>query len=169
MHQRLNFFIKQWNCYYPFQFGIRLNYSTSSGLMSIVENIQTQLENGEFVAGVFVDLRKAFNTVDHWILSRKLEHYGVRGISKKWFSSYLTNRKQFVSIDNCNSTTKTILTGAPQGSVLGPLLFLIYINDLHKIVKYSNAYHFADDTNILQFGKSLELLAKKLNQDLKIL
>ena len=68
--------------------------------MSIVENIQTQLDNGEFAAGVFVDLRKAFDTVDHRILIRKLEHYGVRGISKKWFSSYLTNRKQFVSIDN---------------------------------------------------------------------
>ena len=135
--------------------------------MSIVENIQTQLDNGEFPAGVFVDLRKAFDTVDHRILIQKLEHYGVRGISKKWFSSYLTNRKQFVSIDNCNSTTKTILTGVPQGSVLGPLLFLIYINDLHKCVKYSNAYYFADDTNILQSGKSQEVLTQKLNQDLK--
>ena len=137
--------------------------------MSIVENIQTQLNNGEFPAGVFVDLRKVFDTVNHRILIRKLEHYGVRGISKKWFRSYLTNRKQFVSIDNCNSTTKTILTGVPQGLVLGPLLFLIYINDLHKCVKYSKAYHFADDATILQSGKSLEGLAKKLNQDLKSL
>ena len=169
MHKRLNFFLEQYNCYYPFQFGFRLNYSTNSTLMSIVENIQTQLDNGEFAAGVFVDLRKAFDTVDHRILIQKLEHYGVRGISKKWFSSYLTNRKQFVSIDNCNSTIKTILTGVPQGSVLGPLLFLIYINDLHKCVKYFKAYHFADDTNILQSGKSLEVLAKKCNEGLKSL
>ena len=77
----------------------------------------------------------------------------------------------FVSIDNCNSTTKIILTGVPQGAVLEPLLFRIYINDLHKCVKCSKAYHFADDTNkkILQSGKSLEILAKKLNQDLKSL
>ena len=137
--------------------------------MSTVENIQTQLDNGEFAAGVFVDLRKAFDTVDHRILIGKLEHNWVRGISKNWFSSYLTNRKQFVSINNCNSTNKTILTGVPQGSVLGPLLFLIYINDLHKCVKYSKAYHFPDDTNILQSVKSPEVFAKKLNQDLKIL
>ena len=130
--------------------------------MSIVENIQTQLHNSEFAAGVFVDLRKAFDTVDHRILIQKLEHYGVRGISKKWFSSYLTNRKQFVSIDNCNSTTKTILTGVPQGSVLGPLLFLIYINDLHKCVKYFKAYHFADDINILQSGKSPRGFSQKI-------
>ena len=93
--------------------------------MSIVEKIQTQLNNGEFATGVFVDLRKAFDTVDHGILIHKLEHYGVGSISKKWFSSYVTNRKQFLSTDNCNSTTKTILTGVLQGTVLGPLLFLI--------------------------------------------
>ena len=137
MHKRLDFFLEQYNCYYPFQFGFRLNYSTNSALMSIVENIRTQLDNGEFAAGVFVDLRKAFDTVDHRILIQKLEHYGVRGISKKWFSSYLANRKQFASIGNCNSTTKTILIGVPQGLVLGPLPFLMYINDLHKCVKYS--------------------------------
>ena len=169
MHQRFNFFLEQCNCYYPFQFGFRLNYSTNSALMSIVENIQTQLDNGEFPIGVFVDLRKAFDTVDHRVLLQKLEHYGVRGISKKWFSSYLTNRKQFVSIDNYNSTTKTILRGVPQGSILGLFLFLIHINNINKCVKYFKAYHFADDTNILKSGKLLEFLAKKLDQDLKIL
>ena len=80
MHQRPNFFLEQYNCYYPFQFGFRLNYSTDSVRMSISENIQTLLDNGEFAAGVFVDLRKAFDTVDHRILIRKPEHYGVRGI-----------------------------------------------------------------------------------------
>ena len=169
MHQRPNFFPEQCNFYYPFQIDFRLNYSTSSALMSIVENMQTQLDNDEFAAGVFVDPRNAFDTVDHGMLLQKLQHYGVKGISKKWFSSYVTNRKQFVSIDNCNSSTKTILTGVPQGSVLRPLLFLKYTNDQHKCLKHSKTYHFADDTNILQSGKSLDVLAKKLNQDRKIL
>ena len=169
IYQRLNFFFEQYNCYYLFQFGFRLNCSTNSALMLIIENIQTQLNNGEFAAGVFEDLRKAFDAVDHRILIQKLEHYGVRGISKKWFSSSLTNRKQFVSIDNCNSTTNTVLAGVSQGLVLEPLLFLMYINDLNKCVKYSKAHHFADDTSILQSGKSLEVFTKILNQDLKTL
>ena len=116
---------EEYNCYYPFQFGFRLNYSTNSALMSIVENMQTQLDNGEFAAGVYFYEKPLIQK-----LVQNLEHYGARGISKKWFSSYLTNRKQFVSIDNCNSTTKTILAGVPQGSVLRTLLFLI--NDLHE-------------------------------------
>ena len=86
---------------------------------------------------------------------------GLETFQKIDSSSYLTNRKQYVSIDNCNSTTKTILTGVPQGLVLGPLLFLIYINNLHKCVKYFKTYHFADNTNILQSGKSLEVLSQK--------
>ena len=86
MQQRLNFFIGQYNCYYPFQFGrvFKLNYSTNNALMSIVANIQTLLDNGDFATGVFVELRKAFDTVDHRILIQKLEHYGVRGILKKY-------------------------------------------------------------------------------------
>ena len=169
MHQRLNFFLEQCNCSYSFQFGFRSNYSANSALISIVENTQMQLNNREFAAGVFVELGKAFGTADCRILLQKLEDYGVRGISGKCLGSYLTNGKQFVSIDNYNSTTKTILAGVPKGSVLGPLLFLICINALHKCVKYSKVYHFVDDTNNLQFGKSLNILAKKLNQDLKSL
>ena len=86
MQQRLNFFIGQYNCYYPFQFGrvFKLNYSTNNALMSIVANIQTLLDNGDFATGVFVELRKAFDTVDHRILIQKLEHYGVRDILKKY-------------------------------------------------------------------------------------
>ena len=92
---------------------------------------------------------------------KKLDYYGVRGIANEWFASYLKNRKQFVSISGHISSTQVIQTGVPQGSVLGPLLFLLYINDLNKSIKNWRAYHFADDTNILLSNNSLELLAKK--------
>ena len=92
----------------------------------------------------------------------------MRELSRDWFQSYLKNRKQFVSISNSTSNTEEINTGVPQGSVLGSLLFL-YINDLHKSVKHSKTYHFADDTDIMQSKKSLDVLSKNLNKDLKSL
>ena len=93
--------------------------------MSIAENIQTQLDDGKYSAGVFVDLKKAFDTVDHNILLKKLDYYGVRGIAYEWLASNLKNRKQFVSIGGHISSTQVIHTGVPQGSVLGPLLVLL--------------------------------------------
>ena len=89
--------------------------------MSIIEGIQNKLDQGKYAAGVFVYLKKAFDTVDHDILINKLKHYGVRGVTKEWFCSYLKNRKQFVSIDGFVSNTKHISTGVPQGSVFRPL------------------------------------------------
>ena len=97
--------------------------------MTIVERIQKQLDAGNYIAGVFVDLKKAFDTVDHNILLEKIDYYGIRAVTKDWFRSYLDNRKQYVTLNRTNSSVKTILTGVPQGSILGPLLFLIYIND----------------------------------------
>ena len=149
MDQRLNQSLEDNECFYPHQFGFRLNISTNNALMSITENIQTRLDDNEFATGVFVDMEKVFDMVDHEIRIQKLEHYGVRGTAKDWFCSYLANRKQFVLANNHNSTIQTILTEVPQGSALGPLLFLIYINDLHNCIKYFRTYHFTDDTNIL--------------------
>ena len=88
IHCRLNPFLEQNNCLYPFQFGFRLNYSTNNALMTIVESIQKQLDAGNYTVGVFVDLKKAFDTVDHNILLEKLDYYGIRGVAKNWFESY---------------------------------------------------------------------------------
>ena len=129
--------------------------------MLITENIQSQLDKNKFCAGVFVDLKKAFDTVDHesyW----KNSHHGIRGIANEWFCSYLTSRKQYVIIGNQVSPLNEISTWVPQGSVLGPLLFLIYINDLHKCM--TKTYHFADDTSIMQSHSLLQILSKRINR-----
>ena len=139
----------------------------------MTQEIKENIDKGNVAVGVFVDFQKAFDTVNHKILLQKLEHYGVRGLANNWFSSYLTNRQQYVTISNSKSDTKPILHGVPQGSVLGPLLFLIYINDLNKCIRFSTTRHFADDTNLLyiidQFKARNRNPTRKLNIDLKSL
>ena len=169
MHERVYDFLQKYKCIYELQFGFRKGHSTSHALIDLTEAIRRSIDQNKFSVGVFIDLQKAFDTVDHHILLKKLEHYGIRGTANKWFQSYLTNRQQFVTINNQNSSLKPMNYGVPQGSVLGPLLFLIYINDLHKAVLYSTARHFADDTNLLLSNQNLKQLKKQLNIDLKIL
>ena len=162
-------FLEVNKCLYSLQFGFRTRYSTNLTLISITENIREALDSGKVAGGVFVDFQKAFDTVNHEILVWKLNHYGIRGTANDWFSSYLSNRSQYVSILGYKSSTLTVKHGVPQGSVLGPLLFLLYINDLHKAINHSKVYHFADDTNLLNINESPSKLQKQLNRDLKLL
>ena len=169
MHERLYAFLNSFDCIYKHQFGFRNKHSTNHALVSLTEDIRSALDNNEIACGVFIDLQKAFDTVSHDILLHKLNHYGIRGIANDWFSSHLSNRKQYVSINGHNSNEACMPYGVPQGSVLGPLLFLIYINDLHKAINYSKTRHFADDTNLIIKGKSPKKLQKQLNLDLRSL
>ena len=116
--------------------------------------------------GIFIDLRKAFDTVNHEILLTKLEHYGIRGNMLHWFKSYLSNRKQYVSVNGKSSLPLDISYGVPQGSVLSPLLFLLYINDLPNTSNVLNFYLFTDDTNIYYESNSLQELEKTINKEL---
>ena len=154
MFTRVYKFFEDNKCLYSLQFGFRTRYSTNLTLINITENIRSALDNNKVAGGVFVDLQKAFDTVNHEILIHKLNHYGIRGIVNNWFSSYLSRRTQYVSILGYTSDTLDVNHGVPQGSVLGPLLFLLYINDLHKAIYFSKVYHFADDTNLLNICES---------------
>ena len=122
------------------------------------------IDNAGIICGVFLDQQEAFDTVDHEILS-KLEHF-ICGVPLKWFKTFLTQWHQYVSIKNSISETLFNDHGVPQGSVLGPLLFLIYINDLHQVTKHAEI-HFVDDTNLLYSSKSLKDINQKINFELK--
>ena len=130
MYRRLFRFLEVHNVLYSLQFGFQENHSIDHALMSLTEAIRNTLDNKRFGCGIFIDLQKAFDTVNHKISLSKLEHYGVRGCVLERFRSYLSDKKQYVSINGSNSNLLSITYGVPQGSVLGPLLFLIYINDL---------------------------------------
>ena len=169
MHERVVSFLDKHNCIYNRQFGFRKGHSTTHTLIDLTESIRRSIDNNSYAVGIFLDFQKAFDTVEHSILLQKLKHYGIRGVTNKWFESYLSNRKQFVSISNQNSNFETNKYGVPQGSVLGPLLFIIYINDLHNAINFSTTRHFADDTNLLLTNKSLKKINKQLNLDLKAL
>ena len=129
MYNRLIKYLDNHNIVFLRQLGFRANYSTEHALLLITVKIQRAIEGGHISCGIFLRLSKAFDTVDHDILLAKLYSYGIRGIVYDWFVSYLSNRYQFVSIGNTSSTSKPIICGVPEGSVLGPLLFLLYIND----------------------------------------
>ena len=166
MHKRIYSFLEKYELLYSLQFGFRTQYSTTHALIHMTEAIRAGLDSGQVTCGIFVDFQRAFDTVNHEILFKKLEHYGFRGVINDWFRSYLNDRKQKVVINGFESRSRTMAHGVPQGSVLGPILFLIYINDLHKCIKYSRTYHFADDTNLLNISKDYKTLQRRVNYDL---
>ena len=167
IHNRLSKFLEENKCLFSKQFGFRNKHSTTHALIDITETVRKALDDNDFACGVFLGFKKAFDTVDHRILLKKLEHYGVIGHAIKWFTSYLTERKQYTTVNNTNSQIKDVSYGVPQGSVLGPLLFLICINDLNSVITFSYIRHFADDTNILYRHKSLRKINQRINFDLK--
>ena len=166
MYQRLYNYISKTNILHPLQHGFRPGHSTSMPLINIQDKITQAIDKNEYSIGIFLDLSKAFDTVDHNILIKKLENYGVRGIPLSWFKDYLTRRQQQVKCNGTTSRFKLIKFGVPQGSILGPLLFLIYINDLPNTSSILHFVLFADDSNVFFSHKSYDELFRILNQEL---
>ncbi len=156
--RRLLKYLELNNYIYKFQFGFRNKHSTTFALIDCVDNLRYLLDNENYVLGLFVDFRKAFDTVDHEILLNKLEHYGIRGQTNDLFRSYLTGRKQYCVINGVTSNIQNITCGVPQGSVLGPILFILYINDMHRSVSKSDTRLFADDSGLYMHHKRFDEL-----------
>ena len=134
--------------------------------MDFVENIATAIDEKQLSIGVFIDLRKAFDTIDHSLLLQKMERYGIRGVTNDWLKSYLNNRLQYVDINNTASQLRRVTCGVPQGSVLGPKLFILYLNDIFTVSNILKFVTFADDTNLLCSGKDLKDLLTTVEKEL---
>lgn len=166
VHSQFQEFLNSNNLLSNKQFGFRSKRSTTAALSSFADEVLENMEQGNLCGAVFLDLTKAFDTVDHRILLSKLSTIGVSPSSLKWFESYIGHRKQQTSCGNELSDALPMIYGVPLGSILGPLLFLVYINNLSDAVKISEVSLYADDTVLYCFSKDPELLVKNLNEDL---
>ena len=148
------------------QYGFRSGYNTTGCLVDLIDEITKALDDEKYAVSIFLDLSKAFDTVNHSILLSKLDLYGIRGDGNQWFRSYLSNRKQKVFVNGVESNFLLVNSGVPQGSILGPFLFLIYINDFEKATNYFSLRLFADDTSLTATGKDLDVLLQRINSEL---
>ena len=162
MHTRLLEFFESNNSLYENQYGFRSGRSCEHALLDAQNILLESLSKKQVSLLLLIDFSKAFDMVEHSILLQKLEHYGIRGPALKWVKSYLSNRKQFVSINRAESSTLTMEYGVPQGSILGPLLFIIYFNDIPEIAKYAKFILYADDANIILTANTIDEINNQL-------
>jgi len=169
VYNRLISYLTKFSILYEHQYGFRSSMSTSLAILEMVERITDAIDSNKFSVGIFIDLSKAFDTINHKILLNKLEFYGIRGTALSWFTSYLSNRQQYVLFNGTASPRLPVTCGVPQGSILGPILFLLYINDIVKVSPLLHFILFADDTNIFMSHRDLPTLIRTLNVELKLL
>lgn len=166
VYSRLYKYVMKHNILTPAQYGFQENLSTDLAILELQDRVSKYMASGSWCLGVFLDLSKAFDTINHSILISKLEHYGIRGIALNWFRNYLSGRKQYTCAKNTDSDVYSIVCGVPQGSILGPLLFLLYVNDIQSVTQQGHPILFADDTNIIYSHKQLATLCTLANSEL---
>jgi len=168
--KRLDSFINTYNILIEQQYGFQAKQSTGLAIMKLVDELSKAIDDKRVSLGVFIDLKKAFDTINHDILLKKLFKYGVRGVAYSWICSYINNRTQFVSVDGIMSSPLKILCGVPQGSVLGPKLFVLYLNDLCRVSCVLKPILFADDTNFFYYyysGKDLKDIVRNVEREME--
>ena len=168
MYNRLFKYLSENSILYKKQFGFQTSHSTEHAILLLINQLYQSFDESKFTLGIFIDLSKAFDTVDHKILTKKLELYGIKDCNLRWFENYLSNRKQFITYGDKQTNIESITCGVPQGPILGPLLFLIFVNDLHKVTKYLDPIIFADDTNFFCSHKNIKTLFQIVNSELKL-
>ena len=154
VHERCYDLLTKNNILYKRQYGYRNKHSTYMAVLDFINDMNKAIDNNMYTAGIFMDLSKAFDTIDHEIL---LDN-GFRGVSHAWFANYLSNRKQMVSYNSTLSSSESIQCGVPQGSILGPLLFIIYMNDICFLSKLLSYIIFVDDTTVFYLNSNLDSL-----------
>jgi Reverse transcriptase (RNA-dependent DNA polymerase) len=166
IHARLASYLEANDILFDYQFGFRKKHSTYMAITNLYDKISNAVDKNEFVIAIFIDLAKAFDTIDFNILYDKLSYYGIRGIALDLFKSYLTDRCQFVHSSGSSSDMQNITYGVPQGSILGPLLFILYINDIAHCSMILQPFLFADDTTLLNSDKDFDKLINVTNIEL---
>jgi len=159
-------YLKEKDLLYKFQSGFRGGFSTDTCLIHLSDFIRFHMDKGHLVGMILMDLQKAFDTVDHSVLLMKLEAMGLSPDVLQWFKSYLSDRQQLVDVSGSFSSSAKVTCGVPQGSILGPLLFLIYVNDMQAVVK-NKLLLYADDSAILVAGKNRSVIEKELSDELQ--